>query len=183
MNTSGLSVTALASNPNVTLQLRIKSRQAPSLAAGSGTEYGSCTRAIKMRGADARCPRSIPDIARHYDSARAAHGTLLNACINGESLPFSASTDIALGHDRGGEQILGAKQPASQAVDTGAVDQGQSFFACNLIGCSPAWCSPPWRTAFAADAHLAEADGVALRCAKGARSPEAPTDPCAGMTG
>ena len=77
-------------------------------------------------------------------------------------------------------------KPASpKAVETCVpLISARPSLACNLMGCNPALRKPSAAgTLVPLTRTWPIPSSVALKCARGARSPEAPTDPCAGIIG
>src|SRR5438552_2281114 len=148
------------------------------------TEYGSWT-----RGSPIRCEATVglPAISeRRFAATACCPGCGLVACRSGSqarSVARSASADMAPMTSAvvaSTSASWSARQPIAVITCVPCINEPPSFGA-SSVGLSPA--------AFSAAAPLARSSvspspmSTSAACASGARSPDAPTLPCFGMTG
>ena len=189
-NSSGLSVTALASMPQRALAVADDDRGTrPSPAAGSGTSRGPAPGvAVDDARRGLRCPRAAAEHARHGDLARLA--AQLRGCAHrtARRCPCSASTDIAPATTAAAKHVLGAEQARQR-------ERGGHLRAVDAAP-DPPWaaasrgCKPGDASALRPPAILCRARAPG-RC-RAAPRPDAPAardrprrrpSPCAGMHG
>jgi hypothetical protein len=104
----------------------------------------------------------------------------------GASLPFNASTDMAPATRAAANTSSAPNNPASaSAVETCVpLIRARPSLARSLRGSNPAKRKPSLAGSSVPRTRTSPMpSNTVLRCAKGARSPEAPTEPCAGITG
>ena len=125
-------------------------------------------------------------LARHGDlPGLAAH--LVDALIERRIAAFQRIHRHGAGDDGGGEHVFGAEQ-SRQGQRRGhlrAVDQRQAFLGAQLERLKSRASRRPSAAGSTAPRTRTwpMPSSTVLRCAKGARSPDAPTEPCAGITG
>ena len=149
-------------------------------------EYGSCTREQSRCEARISLPRSERGIRAATAICPGWPRISWMRSSNGVSLAFSASTDMAPATMAAASTSSAPNNPArASAVDTCVpLMSARPSLAPSLHGARPARARPsaaastlpPTRT-------WPMPSNAALKCASGARSPEAPTDPCAGNHG
>ena len=184
---SGLSVTALASISRVRPALPSKSRQAPMTCGWQRRLYGSCT-----RSSPSRCEARMALLAtswRYICAARICPGWPRTACTrasNGASLPLAASSDSAPVTMAASSRRSAMNRPCSaSAFDTCVpLISARPSFAASTTGAMPACASASGAGINSPLTRTSPTPSMArVMCDRGARSPEAPTEPLAGMAG
>ena len=104
---------------------------------------------------------------------------------NGVSLPAAASTERPPGGNRRGEDVLGREQADQRERGRylGAVQQREAFLRRELEGFQSRSGLRERGSDLPFHAHIPDAEKRKRQVGEGARSPEAPTEPFAGIQG
>ena len=147
-------------------------------------EYGSCTRPQCGCEGSIWLPSSRARTAAATAICLAGRARRVDARIERFDRALMASSERA-GHQRGTEHVLGAEHPASaSAVDTCVpLSSASPSLGPSTKGCRPGGHGLAARHHLPSTVAWPSPISTQARCASGARSPEAPTEPLAGMTG
>ena len=162
-------------------------RRGPGARSAASTGPGPCARDAWCDCWSVAVAQEPAQLGRDRDLARDAAARPGSAAANATSVPSSASTDIAAATLAVGDEPLRVRgeQRAERGHQLRAVEDREALLRARARaarGRSRAARSAPARPARRAPPARARS-AAAPRCASGARSPEAPTEPCAGTTG
>ena len=188
-NTSGLSVALFNSTAAVSRACASASRTAPCTCGVQRRLYASCTRGSFS---DARCDSRIwlPSFRCARFRAVVAAPAYARACMirasNAPGLPRSASSEREAATSAVSTRMSASRNArlSSASIPWVPFSSESPSFASSVTGAIPArfMASPPGRIS-PRNAARPSPITTCARCASGARSPEAPTEPCDGITG
>ena len=186
-NTSGLSDTAFASMTRIDAACRIWSTQAPITCGWQRRLYGSCTRGQSLCEARIALPVEQRPVDRRRVGLAAMAAHRVDARIERRVAAETGVERQRSGDERGRERALRGEQAGERERrrHLRAVEQREALLRVPArTGCRPARASAS-RAGMTRPSILASPSPISTadRCASGARSPDAPTDPCAGMHG